>query len=249
MIEVDTREGKVVAAALRLAAEEDWSKVTLRDIARAAGLDLAEMREHFASKTDILKAFGKMIDAEVLAKAPKPEPDETARDQLFEVIMARFDAMQPHKEAIRSIVESRDVDPSFMTTLMKSQAWMLEAAGISSDGMRGNMRIAGLASIYTSLVRTWLDDDDPGMAKTMAVLDRRLRRGERTMRNAESVFSACERLGSLFRSGAGAVRERAQKAREAAAAATGNQQSDESGQTGMGGGLGTGDNPGAANPA
>ena len=42
------------------------------------------------------------------------------------------------------------------------------------------MRVAGLGMIYASVFGIWLEDDDPGLARTMAALDRRLRRGERT---------------------------------------------------------------------
>lgn len=201
MIDVDTPEGKVIAASLRLAAERNWSDITMRDIAEASELNLAQLRKHFGSKTDILKAYAKRVDDEVLSRAALNEPDEGPRDQLFEVIMSRFDAMNPHKTAIRSIVESREVDPGIIRTIMESQAWMLQAAGIGTDGAKGKMRVAGLASLYGSLVNTWLDDDDPGMAKTMAVLDRRLRRGEQTMQNVESVMSVCDRITGLFRPG------------------------------------------------
>ena len=44
------------------------------------------------------------------------------------------------------------------------------------------------------MFRVWLEDDDPGHARTMAALDRRLRRGERTLRNAEQVGSLINRV-------------------------------------------------------
>ena len=62
---------------------------------------------------------------------------------------------------------------------------MLHAAGIGTDGVEGGLKVAGLASVYASVFRTWLDDDDPGLARTMAALDRRLRRGERTYARIE----------------------------------------------------------------
>ena len=34
--------------------------------------------------------------------------------------------------------------------------------------------------------RTWLKDDDPGLARTMAALDRRLRRGEQTLSSIDA---------------------------------------------------------------
>jgi hypothetical protein len=36
-------------------------------------------------------------------------------------------------------------------------------------------------------MRAWLDDDDPALARTMARLDRELRRGERVMEGAEDL--------------------------------------------------------------
>jgi hypothetical protein len=84
---------------------------------------------------------------------------------------------------------------------------MLEAAGISTDGAAGAMRVAGLGMAYAWVFRTWLEDDDPGLAKTMAALDRRLRRGERALGSIEHLNTALSRfaaaLGELRRSAAG----------------------------------------------
>ncbi|MHA1568564.1 MAG: hypothetical protein ACTSXZ_03765, partial [Alphaproteobacteria bacterium] len=62
--------------------------------------------------------------------------------------------------------------------LLRSMAWMLEAAGIGSAGLNGRIRTRGLAVIHASVLPVWLRDDSADMAKTMAVLDRRLARAE-----------------------------------------------------------------------
>jgi hypothetical protein len=41
------------------------------------------------------------------------------------------------------------------------------------------MRAQGLALLFASVLRTWVHDDDPGRARTMAALDRSLARGQR----------------------------------------------------------------------
>ena len=64
----------------------------------------------------------------------------------------------------------------------------------ATDGATGGLRVTGLATVYASVFRTWLQDDDPGQARTMAALDRRLRRGERTLRNVEDVGAVLHRL-------------------------------------------------------
>ena len=86
-----------------------------------------------------------------------------------------------------------------MRPALKSQYWMLAAAGISGEGGTGFLRVQGLLSVYARVFSIWLDDDDPGMARTMAALDRRLRRGESLMRGVErfrdgleSLAAACE---------------------------------------------------------
>jgi hypothetical protein len=56
---------------------------------------------------------------------------------------------------------------------------MLAAAGINGAGTRGMLRAQGLAVLYASVLRTWVDDDDEGRARTMAALDRALARGQR----------------------------------------------------------------------
>ena len=48
-----------------------------------------------------------------------------------------------------------------------------------SSGPRGMIRAQGLAMLFASVLRTWIDDEDPGHARTMAALDRALARGQR----------------------------------------------------------------------
>jgi hypothetical protein len=54
-------------------------------------------------------------------------------------------------------------------------AWMLEAAGVSADGIGGLVRVKLTAAAYVATSRTWLRDETPDLAPTMAALDRRLR--------------------------------------------------------------------------
>jgi hypothetical protein len=41
------------------------------------------------------------------------------------------------------------------------------------------LRAQGLAALFGGVLRTWIHDDDPGLARTMAALDRALARGQR----------------------------------------------------------------------
>lgn len=202
MTEQTIPAGIVVPAALRLAAERPWRDVRLLDIADAAGTDLATLRRSFVSKGAILAAFARQIDDVVLAAAKRPAAGQSPRDALFEVVMSRLDALEPHRAALKSIAADASLEPALIASLLSSQSGMLDAAGIDTDGVEGRMKVAGLASVYASVLRTWLDDDDPGLARTMAALDRRLRRGERAL---EAIDSAVSRGRSVLRAVMGAV--------------------------------------------
>lgn len=192
-------KGRIVAAAMKLAGERAWSGVTLIDIAEAAGTTLVDLRNHFTSKSDILAAFTRAVDDEVLRRAPKPVAGQSRRDTLFEVLMTRFDVLAPYKAAMRSILDAPSVDPGHARALLTSQHWMLQAAGIDTSGIGGGVRVAGLASLYASVFRNWLADDDPGQARTMAALDRRLRSGERSLRTLDDACAVARRVGDMLR--------------------------------------------------
>jgi ubiquinone biosynthesis protein COQ9 len=193
MLDLASPKGRIISAALRLAGERAWRDVTVADIATAADVNLNEERREFNSKAEIVAAFVRAVDDEVLAKAPKRAPGQSPRDAIFEVVMSRFDVMAPYKKALESIAAVWTFDPALMRALSQSQAWMLRAAGIGAEGLEGQLRATGLGAVYGSVFRTWLKDDDPGLARTMAALDRRLRRGEEMLSSIDAFAKrACD---------------------------------------------------------
>jgi ubiquinone biosynthesis protein COQ9 len=201
MIDPLTTKGRAVSALLRLAAERKWADISMLDIADAAGMTLADLRKEFERKAEILSSFGYMVDEEVLRKAPKRPAAQEKRDAVFEVVMSRFDALAPYKAALKSASDGGALDGSLLKSLFRSQTAMLQAAGIDTEGPGGALRVAGLAGVFTRTFRTWLDDTDPGMARTMASLDRQLRSGERTMSMVDGACDAMRNMGSMFRRG------------------------------------------------
>ena len=110
--------------------------------------------------------------------------------------MSRLEALQPYKAALRSIAKAPPADSSLIMPYLNTQRWMLTAAGINADGVSGLVRTGGLGSLYASVFRTWLDDDDPGHARTMAALDRRLRRSESAIRSFDDTLSGVHRIAT-----------------------------------------------------
>lgn len=199
MLDLSTQSGRLMKAALDLAAAKPWAEVTLAEIAETAGLGLDDLRKECASKADLLARLLRVIDDAVVRAAPKPAAGQSKRDALFEVILTRFDLLAPYKGALKSIHASGGADFSLAAPYLASQHWMLQAAGISTDGIGGGARVAGLAVIYAQVFRTWLADDDAGLGKTMAALDRRLRRGERALTGIQDAGATLGRFAKLAR--------------------------------------------------
>jgi AcrR family transcriptional regulator len=174
---------RVVAAFMALLAEKSFEQIGLAEIATRAGVSLSELRELFGSTLAILAAQIKETDRAVLAAGDDDMAEESPRERLFDVLMRRLEALAPHKGAVRSLIRSAGRNPGLALALnglaVSSQQWMLTAADISASGPRGMVRAQGLAVLYASVLRTWVDDDDPGLARTMAALDRALARGQR----------------------------------------------------------------------
>ncbi|MEE9318151.1 MAG: helix-turn-helix domain-containing protein [Rhodospirillales bacterium] len=171
---------RIIDAALTLAAARGWRRTGLADIAAEAGVTLAELRGAFPSKASILNGLIRRTDTLVLAMGTVE--GSSARDRLFGLLMRRFDALQPHRDAVSAIVRDSICDPLVPIChgprLLCSMASMLEAAGLSSAGPAGMIRTKGLALIYLTALRAWLTDDSADQARTMAVLDRGLRQAE-----------------------------------------------------------------------
>jgi len=62
---------------------------------------------------------------------------------------------------------------------VRSQHWMLEAAGIRASGPRGALRAQGAALMFARVLSVWVDDEEQGLDRTMAALDRGLNSAER----------------------------------------------------------------------
>lgn len=172
----------VAGAALDLAARQGWAYTLLSDIAREAGLSMAELSAVVEDKGDVLALVWRRIDREMLEACVLPDPAVSHRDAVFDVLMTRFDVLNAHRAAMVSILESFQCDPKQLVLscphLGRSMNWVLEAAGIDTQGVRGALRLAGLAALYLKALRVWKDDESADLAKVMAALDKDLARVE-----------------------------------------------------------------------
>src|SRR5262245_42711530 len=120
MLDPSMPKGRIIAAAFECAAGKPWGDITLLDIAEAAKLPLTEVRDAFAGKSDILAAFLRVVDDDVLKRIPKAAGEQDRRDVLFDVVMTRFDVLAPYKAALKSIHASGPADASLARPFLAS---------------------------------------------------------------------------------------------------------------------------------
>ena len=164
-------------------AEDGWGRLSLAAIAEAAGLPILRVYRSFSSKSAILCGLSRRIDEAVLAVPLEIAADERPRDRIFDLLMRRFDALQPYKPTFARLRRDLVFDPPAAlaagAALLHSIAWMLEAAGIATTGIGGIIAVKLTVAAYLAAHRVWVGDDSPDLAPTMAELDRRLRGIER----------------------------------------------------------------------
>lgn len=180
----DTRpvSDKLIDAALDLAATHRWRDLSLAAIADEAGVPIGDALGAVSGRDGIIALLGKRIDAQVLASLENDPLDGSTKDKLFDLLMRRFDMIEGRQAAIAAIAADTVRDPFAAACLgrrfLGSMALMLEAAGVPSGGCVGMIRTKALGAIQLSALRAWLKDEDPGLASTMSVLDKGLRRAE-----------------------------------------------------------------------
>lgn len=167
-------------AALATAGSAPWRTLTLLDLARAAGRPVSDF--HGASMGEAIDCVEEAFDRAISDNLETLDATQTVRDRLFDLIMKRFEAMEPHRAAILAMEAGVDRDPILLAAQhqrhVRCARWVLALAGLEADGMTGNARAQGLGVIIGQARAAWRGDDAGDFTKTMASLDKNLRRAE-----------------------------------------------------------------------
>jgi hypothetical protein len=167
-------------AALAVGAATPWREVTLARLAQEAGLPLADL--YGATLGEAVDCAEEAFDRAIADGVDDLDPSQSVRDRLFDLIMRRFEAMEPHRAAVLAMETGQDRDPVAMAAAhqrhVRCARWVLALAGLEADGMTGQARSQGLGVIIGQARAAWRGDDAGDFAKTMASLDKNLRRAE-----------------------------------------------------------------------
>jgi AcrR family transcriptional regulator len=213
-----TSRDRIIDALMELSAEKHYGDIGIAEIAEHAQVSLAEFRDLFPSKGAILGVFAKRIDKIVLEGTTADLAEEPARERVLDIMMRRFDALKPYREALRSIARGLRGDPLALAAMnqvaLNSQRFMLAAAGVDTTDALGPLKLQGAVAVFARAFETFLDDQEDDLARTMARLDRELDRGERLLRLADDLHALTAPFRAFFRAACRGRRRFRQRMRE-----------------------------------
>ena len=168
----DTPLDPALTAMLGLAAERPWSTISLRDIASKAGVPLAELFHRASGKPELLAELSGAFDAAALNIEPTPDAD--LHDALFDAVMARVEAMEPHRAALTAIARD-SLSPSWDSLVFASHFPRTARAILIGAGLDTTPpRVIAMTAVWARIARVWRDDEG-ALNRTMAEIDKQLK--------------------------------------------------------------------------
>ena len=176
--------------AFDIIAEAGWRGFSFTALAERADLSMPEIRETFSGRGAVLDALSQRLDQAMMSIDPDEMASLPPRDRVFELMMSRLEAMAPYRPGLCRLMTDARFDPELIAMtacrLDRSLAWLQDAAGLDQGQrhsplgiIRRRLQRRLLGAVYLQVLNVWSDDDSQDLAKTMASLDKQLRRFER----------------------------------------------------------------------
>jgi hypothetical protein len=108
--------------------------------------------------------------------------EASIREKIIEGLLHRFETYAPYRKQIDQLNRSARSHPEFTLRLLDGlEAVIRRILIISGDparGLRGMLRVKGVAGVFLATTRVWMKDDSNDLATTMKMLDQRMSQAE-----------------------------------------------------------------------
>jgi len=170
---------KIILAALPQVAFDGWVWATIEQAAQDAGYEASMARAVFPDRIkDVLDGFADLADREMLeALVSTNIEDIRIRDRIRSAMLARYEWLNPHKEALRQSVQFWMLPtrkPRGAKIVWRSADRIWNWAGDDATDYNRYSKRGLLSGIIVSTTLVWLNDSDEHMDNTKAFLDRRI---------------------------------------------------------------------------
>tara|TARA_B100001029_G_C14889797_1_gene354742 strand:+ start:68 stop:652 length:585 start_codon:yes stop_codon:yes gene_type:complete len=186
-------EHKIIKKAFKKIESIGWQKFNLQIFSKDEKIPMEKITSFFSSKTVLLKKFSKMIDYNVeLNFSTQDMSVSSIKDNLFELIMLRFEQMQDYKNSLRIIIKNSRDKPILLTRISKNILNTLDLYLEISNGYDKSVldifKKNILFLIYSYCFNVWLNDSSEDLTKTMAELDRLLSMAEKFSKRFKEIL-------------------------------------------------------------
>jgi AcrR family transcriptional regulator len=179
---------QILDSALQLAEEHSWADLRLHDIAERLGISLDQIRSHYSQKDSIAEAWFDRADQAMLTAANSAGfLDQPLKVRLQHLIMAWLEALSPHRQITREILQYKTLllhvhlQLHGLTRISRTMQWLCEAAVLESldRSTQRELEEIGITSVYLLTFRYWLSDDSTNNGNTRKLLSSSLNRAEK----------------------------------------------------------------------
>ena len=182
MTELNT-EHKIIKLIFKKIESSGWESFNFNEFSKEQKIPIDKIRNFFVSKNQIITKFSKMIDFHVEQKISADDINMSSiKDNLFELIMLRFEEMEDYKISLRIITQSLVNNPLLLSRVSKNILNSLDFYLELSQGYdRSSLDLFKkniLFLVYSYCFNVWLNDNTPDLSSTMAELDKLLSMAE-----------------------------------------------------------------------
>ena len=175
----EASKSAILNAALPLAAEDGFNDAVLARAGREAGVG-AEMMLHLFpdGASSLVACFSERCDAQMeRSLAQRDLAAMKVRERIVAAVLARLDALKPHKDAARRAAAFLLLPPNAalgMRLVYQSVDAMWRAVGDTSTDFNFYTKRAILGGVYSSTLLRWFNDESGDEGDTRAFLDARI---------------------------------------------------------------------------
>ena len=176
-------QAELIKYSFDLIEKEGWSSFSFNKLSKSLNTELNIVKDLLKSKKQLLIIFSEYIDEEVMKNVDINDlKDNSVRDNLFELLMLRFEKLQPFKTSLRILLNDLKSKPRDLKEIYKkiinSLDFYMEISNSKKNFISDLIKLNSIFLIYSLTFKTWINDESKDMSITMAELDKWLSKAE-----------------------------------------------------------------------
>lgn len=174
---------QIVETFFDLLMKKGWAALTIEDVAQELYLPVSEITPLLPSKERAFHVLAQYIENQVFDQLSIEEiRDYSEKERAMEVILTKLECMTLFKPFLKYLRENflshTEMSLPFAMAELSSLERILSHYQFHQSSLLSELKRKGLFGIYLLILDTWIRDETPDLAPTLAKLDHLLSKGE-----------------------------------------------------------------------